>query len=141
MFYASIYRKHNWTRHAYIYDDEPNLACNMNFQLQFLGDNHKPCDCPLWNMVRGLTKLVFTYSRSGSNCHGPRVATQTNNYRGLVQEIHTCIDYVHITIHIILIMFQCIWIMSQNPLYSRVSKEKREEGHREKLGRELGLGL
>ena len=31
---------------------------------------------------------------------GPGVATQTNNYKGLVQEFHKGIDYVHIIVHI-----------------------------------------
>ena len=30
----------------------------------------------------------------------PGVATQTNNYRGLVQNFHKGIDYVHIIVHI-----------------------------------------
>ena len=31
----------------------------------------------------------------------PGVATQTNNYRGLVQKFHKGIDYVHVIVHII----------------------------------------
>ena len=51
------------------------------------------------------------------------MATQTNNYRGLVQKFHKGVDYVLIY------------------LDSKVSKEKRERSHREKPGRELGLGV
>jgi hypothetical protein len=32
---------------------------------------------------------------------GPGVATQANDYRGLVQEFHKGIDYVHIIVHVI----------------------------------------
>ena len=37
-------------------------------------------------------------------------ATQTHNYKGLIQKFHKDIDYVQIIQHIILIMFQIIWI-------------------------------
>ena len=41
-------------------------------------------------------------SRWGFGARGrPGVATQTNNYRGLVQNFHKGIDYVHVIVHII----------------------------------------
>ena len=39
----------------------------------------------------------------------PRVVTQTNNYMGLVKKFDKGIDYVHIIIHIIWIMFQIMY--------------------------------
>ena len=35
------------------------------------------------------------------SCSPPGVATQTNNYKGLVQKFHKRIDYVHIVVHVI----------------------------------------
>ena len=78
----------------------------------------------------------------------PGVATQTNTYGGLAPKFHKGKDYVHIIVHIIWVMFQIMWIvLSKNLDYvsnymdSRVSEEEQEGSHREKSGRELGLGL
>ena len=60
----------------------------------------------------------------------PMVATQTNNYMGLVQDIHKGIDYVHIIIHTIQIMFQIFW-----------SQKFQKRTHQDKLGRKLELGI
>ena len=67
--------------------------------------------------------LLVVLSERSNEWVEPRVATQPNNYMGLVQTFHKGIDYV------------------SNYLDLRLWKEKWERSIGEKLGRELWLGL
>ena len=61
----------------------------------------------------------------------PGVATQTNNYRGLVQKIHEGLDYVHIIVYKIYIMFQIIRLYFK---LFRFKSFKREAGEKPPRG-------
>ena len=56
-----------------------------------------------------------------------RVATQTNNYKGLVQFFYKSIDYAHIIVHISLIMFQILWIQEFQKRSRREATERTRE--------------
>jgi hypothetical protein len=74
---------------------------------------------------------MTTNKKMATSATNPGAATQTNNYKGLVQKFHKGNDYVHISIHVIYILFQIIYNFEEG-----LKSFRREVG--EKPLREVG---